>query len=118
MTTDTDVYETLKYHRVVVDSDGSRRYYNADGQLHREDGPAVVCSSGTREWWQNGQLHREDGPAQVGSDGTKLWCINGKYHRVGGPAIEWHNGMKYWFLHGTCLTKQQYHVRLGELGLA
>ena len=69
MTTDTDVYETLKYHRVVVDSDGSRRYYNADGQLHREDGPA-----------------------QVGSDGTKLWCINGNYHRVGGPAIEWNNG--------------------------
>ena len=94
MTTEADVYDALKYH-VVEDENGTRRYYNGAGQLHREDGPA-----------------------QVGSDGTKLWCINGKYHRVSGPAIEWHNGMKYWFLHGTCLTKQQHHVRLGELGLA
>jgi hypothetical protein len=39
-------------------------------------------------WFLNGQLHREDGPAITYLDGTKEWFFNGKRHRKDGPAIE------------------------------
>ena len=48
------------------------------GKLHREDGPAIVYSNGSKSWWVDGQLHREDGPAIERSRGTKKWYINGK----------------------------------------
>ena len=36
-------------------ADGAREWRNADGKLHREDGPAVVKPDGTQEWWRNGK---------------------------------------------------------------
>jgi hypothetical protein len=48
------------------------------GQLHREDGPAVIRSSGIQEWWQNGQAHRMDGPAIVRPDGSNSWWKRGR----------------------------------------
>ena len=33
----------------------------------------VIDSYGTKRWYQNGQLHREDGPAVEYADGTKSW---------------------------------------------
>jgi hypothetical protein len=48
----------------------------------------------------NGDLHREDGPAVEYSDGGKQWCINGKLHREDGPAVEWENGARWWYFHG------------------
>jgi len=44
------------------------RHYNAQGRLHREDGPAEegFCKNGTlryRMWCRQGKDHREDGPA-------------------------------------------------------
>lgn len=33
---------------------------NRDGQLHREDGPAVIYPNGTQHWFHDGWLHRED----------------------------------------------------------
>jgi hypothetical protein len=44
--------------------------------LHREDGPAFISMSGTKEWWINGKRHREDGPAIIYSSGTILWLLN------------------------------------------
>ena len=29
-------------------------------------------------WYLNGKRHREDGPAIESSSGTKYWCLNGK----------------------------------------
>ena len=29
-------------------------YRNANGQLHRVDGPAIECANGDKEWWING----------------------------------------------------------------
>jgi hypothetical protein len=40
------------------------------------DGPAVILSSGHKEWWENGKLHREDGPAIIYPNGEKAWAIN------------------------------------------
>ena len=100
---DDAVYDALKY-RVRTDSNGGRWYYNSSGQLHRDEGPAIMYAGGGQEWWQNGQLHREDGPAVVWADGTKMWYQNGKLHRENGPAIEHSTndkhlpGVRCWFL--------------------
>jgi len=53
-------------------------WYNLDGLLHREDGPATVYADGRKEWWINGKRHREDGPAVEYADGAKTWFLNGK----------------------------------------
>ena len=79
MTTEAELYEALKY-RVVIANDGTRRYYNAAGRLHRTDGPAVEYANGGTEWFQNGALHREDGPAAVYTDGSKLWFLHDKHY--------------------------------------
>ena len=59
-----------------------------------------VYSDGTKEWYLNGELHREDGPAIELSNGTKEWYLNGKRHREDGPAIEWPDGTKQWYING------------------
>ena len=51
MTTEADVYNALRYCRVVTNSDGSRMYFDSDNLLHRDDGPAVEGADGTREWY-------------------------------------------------------------------
>ena len=36
-----------------------------------------VYPNGHKEWYLNGQLHREDGPALEWANGDKWWCLNG-----------------------------------------
>ena len=50
--------------------DGVIEWHDADGRLHRADGPARVFSSGRREWYRHGRLHREDGPALIHANGS------------------------------------------------
>ena len=50
---------------------------NAQGQLHRLDGPAVEWADGSKAWWQNNRRHRLDGPAREWADGTNEWWQNG-----------------------------------------
>lgn len=76
MVTEADVFDTLKY-RVVVDEFGTRRYFNHAGQLHREDGPAIIFPYGGQMWFQNGKLHRTGGPAIERNDGTMHWILHG-----------------------------------------
>ena len=97
MPDENDVFDALKY-RSEVDKLGTRRYRNAAGQLHREEGPAIVYNDGTEKWYQNGKLHREDGPAVTYKHGPKIWFKHGKRHRTDGPAAEYHNGGTIWFL--------------------
>jgi hypothetical protein len=59
-----------------VGTDGTVRYYNSSGQLHRVYGPAIECPNGSKFWYQNGQLHRLNGPAVEWPDGTHDWYIN------------------------------------------
>ena len=42
--------------KLEIDDDGSRFWYNDDGLLHREDGPAVEGNNGYRGWYENGDL--------------------------------------------------------------
>ena len=64
-------------HRREIYADGSVRWYNADGKLHRDDGPAIEWANGTTFWFLNGEQHREDGPAIEWANGSKLWYKNG-----------------------------------------
>jgi hypothetical protein len=75
-------------------------WYNKNGQLHREDGPAVEWTSGTKEWYKDGGLHREDGPAVVAPSGEQFWYQNNIRHRIGGPAVDWANGNREWYKDG------------------
>jgi hypothetical protein len=83
----------------IEHANGDKEWY-LNGELHREDGPAIEHADGTKEWWLNGELHREDGPAIEHADGDKEWFLNGERHRVDGPAIEWANGDKEWYMNG------------------
>jgi hypothetical protein len=56
-----DVYYTVGYSKVY----------------HREDGPAVEWTDGTKEWYRNDILHREDGPAIEYTDGKTSWYKHG-----------------------------------------
>ena len=53
-----------------------------------------------------GQLHRIDGPAYEHSNGTKAWYIDGKSHRIDGPAIEYVGGRKEWWIDGEDVTDE------------
>lgn len=58
--------------------------------IELEDGTSYTIDdkSGTRVWWADGEPHREDGPAIEYSDGSCQWWLNGELHRLYGPAIE------------------------------
>jgi len=62
----------------TIDRYGSKLWKLPNGDLHREDGPAVEHLNGTKCWLINGKLHREDGPAVEHLNGTKEWYIEGK----------------------------------------
>jgi hypothetical protein len=84
----------------LFDDEGTKRWRDEEGQLHRTDGPAVEYVSGSKEWWVNGQLHRTDGPAIERANGDTSWYIHGKRHRTDGPAVEYVSGSKYWYIRG------------------
>ena len=86
-----DVFDALKY-RIEVDKWGARCYYNANGQLHRENGPAIEYADGSKSWYKNDQ-----------------------YHRTDGPAIDWTRGRKAWYINGEELTKAEFNQRVKSL---
>jgi len=54
----------------------------------------VIDKNGNEDksWYLNGNLHREDGPAIERGNGDKLWLIDSRLHREDGPAVEKENG--------------------------
>lgn len=40
-----------------------KKFYDADGLLHKEDGPALMLLNGISGWYIHGKKHRLDGPA-------------------------------------------------------
>ena len=91
-------------------------YTNDKGQYHREDGPAIIWSNGSKFWYINGNLHREDGPAIIYSDGQHHWFINGFRHREDGPAVLFSDGSGYFYLNDTFYTKNTYYMELYKMG--
>jgi hypothetical protein len=76
-------------------------WLNEQGLYHRDDGPAIEWSDGSREWYVNGKNHRLDGPAVEWSDGGREWWVDGKCHRLDGPAIEKSDGRINWWVNDT-----------------
>ena len=67
------------------------------------------------EWYLNGELHRENGPAIEYADGTKVWHLNGNRHRVDGPAVEYADGSKYWYLNGIQYSEADWKKEIEKL---
>lgn len=57
--------------------DGVVRWFDGDGLLHREEGPAFI-KDGFNGYYRHGALHREDGPAYC-SILERLYYFEGKY---------------------------------------
>jgi len=89
----------MKEYKVKVYNNRTE-WYNLEGQLHREDGPASENANGDKSYYLNGKRHREDGPAVEWPNGYKYYYINDKLHREDGPAVECSNGDKYYFING------------------
>lgn len=68
----------MKTYKVTVEENGTTKWFNKDGECHREGGPALEYFNGTKFWYTNGRLHREDGPAIEYADGDKEWWVNSK----------------------------------------
>ena len=96
----------IEYTVEVYDN---RTEWFLNGKYHREDGPAIECSSGSKFWFLNGKRHREDGPAIEWANGDKEWFLNGQLHRLDGPAIEYADGTKEWFIEGEELTEKEFN---------
>ena len=111
MITEMDVFEVLKY-RIDVSDDGDIRYFDADGQLHRETGPAAIWADGGKFWFQNGLRHRTDGPAIEFSNGHMEWYQNNRLHRTDGPAVVYSSGARSWWLNGVELTEVEFNQRV------
>lgn len=61
-----------------------------NGDLHREDGPAVYFINGSKYWYVDNILHRDNGPAEkvyLEKEYYKSYYNKGRLHREDGPAI-------------------------------
>jgi len=77
----------MENYRTIRNVRGNVFYFNAKGQAHRLDGPAVI--------WANGD---------------KVWCIHGRCHRLNGPAVEYSKGDKAWYLINKIYPKMDHNI--------
>ena len=94
--------ENKKWHRedgpAIIRTDGTQEWY-WHGKWHRDGGPAIIKADGTQIWCQHGEVHREDGPAVIEADGTQEWWQHDELHREGGPAEVKPDGTQIWRRH-------------------
>lgn len=64
----------------LVEYEYKDKYWYKNGELHREDGPAIEKTNGFKAWYKNGLGHREDGPAEIYPNGTEKWWIEDEYY--------------------------------------
>lgn len=79
---------------------GTQEWRNSAGQLHRENGPALILKDGTEKWYCKGKLHRDLGPAAIHPHGLREWYQHGVRHRDTGPAFEMGPEEHIWFQDG------------------
>ena len=86
----------------AVTQDNDLQLWYQKGQVHRDNGPAIICKDGTRAWYQNGLLHRDnDLPALIDASGTREWYQRGLLHRNNDlPAIVYAKGTRAWYQNG------------------
>lgn len=62
-----DTFNALRYLKVTT-REGTTIYYNANRDIHREDGPAVIFESGLSLWYWQGNLCTKTKHAQLASN--------------------------------------------------
>ena len=73
----------MKTYIVNVDDDGNKLWH-LNGNLHREDGPALEWADGSKEWYLNGVEYTEaDWCKQTQKKVKKVTCV-GKVVEVDG----------------------------------
>jgi len=100
----------------TIDKEGNIEYLNNNGELHRDDGPAIEDANGDKFWFQNGKCHRLDGPAVEYANGNKSWWVDHvfklglmidelgsywvskdrKFHNLDKPA-DWNGSYESWY---------------------
>jgi len=82
-----------------INSAGDKLWYDNNGNLHRENGPATIRKNGVNEWFYYGKLHRIGGPAVYNTNNNEYYEYYefGKLHRMDGPAI-CHGKHKEWYV--------------------
>jgi hypothetical protein len=88
---------------VMVYENGDVKWLDCDGKLHRNNGePAVILSTGDKEWFVHGKCHRDnDEAAIIGINGYMCWYKHGLKHRDNdNPAMIYPNGDKCWYKKG------------------
>lgn len=101
------------YTRVANDGEGNTVYYNDKNQYHRTDGPAFVGDFGVY-FYINGELHRENNPAVEWANGTKFWYMHNKRHRINGPAIENADGSVEYWVDGVQMSPESFFAKYGN----
>ena len=74
----------------------------------------IVYKNGNKSWYLNGELHREDGPAVEFASGDKYWYKEGQCHRIDGPAIEYADGDKRWYLDNKNYTEAEFNKEMAK----
>lgn len=88
--------------------------YYKNGQLHREDGPALEYDNGYQKWYLNGLRHRANNlPAVIYKNNDQEYWLNGKQHRDNGPAVIYDKHYEYW-IHGVEYTKEEFDFLILE----
>jgi len=63
---------------IAIFADGTKKYFDTRGKLHRSNGAAIEYSDGSKSYYRHGYLHREDGPAVVRSSGKSRYYLFNK----------------------------------------
>ncbi len=63
MSTKEETWKALIDPGPIIDGYGDKRWYNKNGVLHRDHGPAIIYTTGAAFYYKNGKCHRVDGPA-------------------------------------------------------
>ena len=71
-----------------------------------------VFADGDKYWYLNGEIHREDGPAVEFANCYKYWYLKGKLHREDGPAVEGANGYRAWYLNDEGMTQEEHKAAM------
>ena len=96
--------------KMEIDIFDNKKWKLPNGDLYREDGPAVEYRNGNKFWYLNNKRHREDGPAIEFKGSKNQWYLNGKQHREDGPAVEYSNGEKCWYLNNRLYKIQRNNI--------
>lgn len=96
----------LRWDELLASLSPEDRYRMAGGQVYGKPGHCL--------WRINGNLHREDGPALEIQDLMRGWFRHGQAHREDGPAVEYANGGCEWWLDGEQITEAEWRERTGK----